>query len=77
MKKNHHKKYPRVYVSCPLDKDLEVLLSTDQAHYLLIVLRKTSGDQILLFNGRDGEWLAEIKKKNKKDKKELNKKSKK
>lgn len=56
-----------MYVSCPLDKDLEVLLSTDQAHYLLIVLRKTSGDQILLFNGRDGEWLAEIKKKNKKE----------
>ncbi len=32
----------------------------DTAHYLLNVLRMHDGDQILLFNGHDGEWLANI-----------------
>ncbi|HVW72029.1 MAG TPA: 16S rRNA (uracil(1498)-N(3))-methyltransferase [Rhizomicrobium sp.] len=35
-------------------------LSEGQAHYLLHVLRARSGNRVLLFNGRDGEWLAEI-----------------
>ena len=34
--------------------------SRDQAHYLLNVLRMAPGDQVALFNGRDGEWLARI-----------------
>ena len=31
-----------------------------QAHYLLNVRRCKEQDTLLLFNGRDGEWLAEI-----------------
>lgn len=31
-----------------------------QAHYLANVLRLSPGAQLLLFNGRDGEWLAKI-----------------
>ena len=31
-----------------------------QANYLLNVLRMKAGDAVLLFNGRDGEWLARI-----------------
>ncbi|MEE9374698.1 MAG: 16S rRNA (uracil(1498)-N(3))-methyltransferase [Rhizobiaceae bacterium] len=31
-----------------------------QANYLLNVLRLKQGDQVLLFNGRDGEWLADV-----------------
>jgi 16S rRNA (uracil1498-N3)-methyltransferase len=31
-----------------------------QANYLLNVLRLKEGSQVLLFNGRDGEWLAQI-----------------
>ena len=31
-----------------------------QAHYLLHVMRAKAGNRVLLFNGRDGEWLAEI-----------------
>ena len=31
-----------------------------QANYLLNVLRLKEGDHILLFNGRDGEWLAAV-----------------
>ena len=37
-----------------------VALDKDQAHYLGNVLRLKRGDEILLFNGRDGEWLAEL-----------------
>ncbi len=31
-----------------------------QAHYLLHVMRAKMGDRLRLFNGKDGEWLAEI-----------------
>ena len=31
-----------------------------QAHYLGGVLRRSAGDPVLLFNGRDGEWSARI-----------------
>lgn len=31
-----------------------------QGHYLLNVLRMTVGSELLVFNGRDGEWLARI-----------------
>ncbi|KIN73787.1 Ribosomal RNA small subunit methyltransferase E [Sulfitobacter guttiformis KCTC 32187] len=31
-----------------------------QAHYLFGVMRQTTGAQILLFNGQDGEWRAEV-----------------
>ncbi len=47
-------------MSQPLKQDLEVVMTVSQAHYLLHVLRKKRGDIILLFNGQDGEWEAEI-----------------
>ncbi|MXN66215.1 16S rRNA (uracil(1498)-N(3))-methyltransferase [Stappia sp. GBMRC 2046] len=31
-----------------------------QTNYLVNVMRMTSGDRILVFNGSDGEWLAEL-----------------
>ena len=34
-------------------------LTGDQAHYLFAVMRLGRGDG-LLFNGRDGEWLARV-----------------
>jgi len=37
-----------------------VTLDEGQSHYLLHVLRAQAGNRVLLFNGRDGEWLAEI-----------------
>jgi 16S rRNA (uracil1498-N3)-methyltransferase len=39
---------------------MAVALDEGQAHYLLHVLRAKTGNRVLLFNGRDGEWLAEI-----------------
>ena len=35
-------------------------VAADQANYLRNVLRLDPGDQILIFNGRDGEWRARI-----------------
>lgn len=50
----------RLHVTADLGPSLEVDLARDQAHYLFDVMRQREGDRLLLFNGRDGEWLAEI-----------------
>ncbi|MGB6347128.1 MAG: 16S rRNA (uracil(1498)-N(3))-methyltransferase [Methyloceanibacter sp.] len=46
----------RLFVKSPLFAKAEVELDSAQAHYLINVLRCKAGDQVLLFNGRDGEW---------------------
>jgi len=51
---------PRLYVDAPLAEGGEVPLARDQANYLLNVLRLGRGDAVLLFNGRDGEWQANL-----------------
>ena len=50
----------RLYVTAALGARLAVPLSGPQAHYLLHVMRAKAGQRVTLFNGRDGEWLAEI-----------------
>src|SRR3984885_14895517 len=50
----------RLYVEAALGAGLSVELSAPQTHYLLHVMRAKLGDRVLLFNGRDGEWLARI-----------------
>lgn len=50
----------RLYVTAPLTADGLVLLDPQQSHYLRNVMRRKIGDHIGLFNGRDGEWRAEI-----------------
>jgi 16S rRNA (uracil1498-N3)-methyltransferase len=51
---------PRLFVDAPLAQGASVALDRDQANYLGNVLRLASGAKILAFNGRDGEWQAEI-----------------
>ena len=51
---------PRLYVDAPLAAGASVPLDRQQANYLLNVLRLKPGDRVLLFNGRDGEWRAEL-----------------
>ena len=51
---------PRVYLDVPLAVGAEVPLDRDQANHLGNVLRLSAGDAVLLFNGRDGEWGAEL-----------------
>ena len=50
----------RLFVEADLGPGAEILLEGGQAHYLVNVMRRKMGDGVLLFNGRDGEWLAEI-----------------
>lgn len=51
---------PRVFVDAPLAAAGAVALSREQANHLLNVLRLRQGDEILVFNGRDGEWRAQL-----------------
>ena len=37
-----------------------VALGRDQSRYLISVMRLSAGDEVLVFNGRDGEWLARV-----------------
>jgi 16S rRNA (uracil1498-N3)-methyltransferase len=50
----------RLHVDQPLSQDARVEPTPDQARYLLAVMRLEVGDPVLLFNGRDGEWRAEV-----------------
>ena len=50
----------RLFVTAGLETGAVVTLTDGQAHYLLHVLRAGAGDRVLVFNGRDGEWQAEI-----------------
>src|ERR1700730_17612676 len=51
---------PRLFVDAPLSAGATVALEGGQSNYLGNVLRLKAGDTILAFNGRDGEWQAEI-----------------
>jgi len=50
----------RLFVDHPLGAGQPVPLTREQAHYLFSVMRLGAGAPILLFNGRDGEWLCEV-----------------
>src|SRR3569833_864150 len=51
---------PRLFVDGPLIEGQTIALERDQSNYLGNVLRLAAGDAVLVFNGRDGEWQAEI-----------------
>jgi 16S rRNA (uracil1498-N3)-methyltransferase len=51
---------PRLYVEVPLTAGAAVALDKGQANYLRNVLRLKSGEDVLVFNGRDGEWRAAL-----------------
>lgn len=48
----------RLHVPDSLAEGAALLLKAEQAHYLANVIRLPVGGAVLLFNGRDGEWLA-------------------
>src|ERR1700750_1623259 len=53
-------KRPRLFVDAALAAGETVALERPQSNYLGNVLRLGAGDSILVFNGRDGEWQAQI-----------------
>jgi 16S rRNA (uracil1498-N3)-methyltransferase len=50
----------RLHLDHPLAEGQPVPLGEDQAHYLFGVMRLAPGDRLSVFNGRDGEWDAEV-----------------
>ena len=50
----------RLFVEHPLGEAQQVPLSREQAHYLFGVMRLSTGNEVALFNGTDGEWLADV-----------------
>ena len=57
----------RLYVAADLASGVTVACSSEQANYLVNVLRLTDGDGLLVFNGRDGEWQARIARRGRRD----------
>jgi len=51
---------PRLFVDAPLREGEKLALERNQSNYLGNVLRLSAGETILVFNGRDGEWRAQI-----------------
>ena len=51
---------PRLYCDQALSAGARLDLGKDESHYLVSVMRRKPGDNVRLFNGKDGEWLASI-----------------
>lgn len=50
----------RLFVAADLAAGASIALEREQAHYLGTVLRMGAGAELLIFNGRHGEWRARI-----------------
>ena len=55
-----HSSLQRLFVEPDLAPGAILTLGKDQSLYLAAVLRKVVGDQVVLFNGRDGAWLCRL-----------------
>jgi 16S rRNA (uracil1498-N3)-methyltransferase len=51
---------PRLFIDAPLAEGATLTLAPEQANYLINVLRLRDGAQILVFNGRDGEFSTSL-----------------
>ena len=56
----HGRTATRLYVEAPLVAGASIALDAERAHYLRHVLRLEAGAAVALFNGRDGQWRAEL-----------------
>jgi 16S rRNA (uracil1498-N3)-methyltransferase len=59
-------KMQRLFVPQDIAAGAAFDLAAEQSHYLANVLRMAEGAELLVFNGRDGEWLARVAVKTKK-----------
>ena len=50
----------RLFIPHDLAAGAELALDPGQSHYLASVMRQAAGDEIAVFNGRDGEWRATV-----------------
>jgi 16S rRNA (uracil1498-N3)-methyltransferase len=51
----------RLHCESAIRAGIPLTASAQQSHYLRNVLRMRSDDEILIFNGSDGEWLARLR----------------
>ena len=56
----HDFKAQRLFVAADLRAGAHIACTDDQANYLRNVLRLNAGTELLIFNGRDGEWRARL-----------------
>ena len=57
----------RLFFRARLTEGAVVDLDRTQTNYLVNVLRLSAGDRVLLFNGQDGEWLARLVERNRRN----------
>lgn len=57
----------RLFVEHPLHEGARIVLSREQANYLLNVLRLSGGHRLRVFDGRSGEWEAELERVGRRD----------
>lgn len=57
----------RLFIDAAFAKGAPLTISPDQSHYLVHVMRCREGKPVLVFNGKDGEWQAEISSAHKKN----------
>lgn len=50
----------RLHVPQPLSPGAALAPTLDQSRYLTQVMRLKAGDELLVFNGKDGEWRASV-----------------
>ena len=56
----HDFRSQRLYIDLPFVKGHAIQASREQANYLLNVMRLTDGSNLLVFNGKQGEWSARV-----------------
>ncbi|MGD9639019.1 MAG: 16S rRNA (uracil(1498)-N(3))-methyltransferase [Alphaproteobacteria bacterium] len=50
----------RLFINESFSNSENIILNKDQTHYLINVMRLKPNNEIKIFNGMDGEWLAKI-----------------
>jgi 16S rRNA (uracil1498-N3)-methyltransferase len=50
----------RLFIAAPLAQDIPLAATPEQFNYLANVLRMDEGMELLVFNGRDGEWKTRL-----------------
>ena len=55
-----YKNLTRIFVENNLKINTEIELAKEPSNHLINVLRKKTGDEIIIFNGVNGAWLANI-----------------
>ena len=50
----------RLFVTHDLAPGARLGLDPDPSRYLAAVMRRAAGDEVVVFNGRDGEWRAVV-----------------